>query len=153
MHEERLVASILRTARSHLSVQDFCSRYSPPPLLEKWILSCSNMEEVWDNAQPDDLFWIASQKGICSQQELLELIIFSLGLIKGFIPFKPRIQPMLQRMQSSHGSKTIAKEIIDTVMSFAMEVINYLDLSHSDVYRRCFKGQHLLDLRDISEYF
>jgi hypothetical protein len=54
-----------------MTIQEFCDLHGACPDGREWAMkNCRSMREVWDTAKPLWLIWVATRRGVLSDQEL-----------------------------------------------------------------------------------
>ena len=59
------------------TIEQFCDKHNACAEGREWaIANCKDMAEVWDEAQPDWLIWVATRPGVLTDKELRLFAVF-----------------------------------------------------------------------------
>jgi len=60
------------------TIDEFCTKYGACKDGRQWaIANCQTMQEVWDRAKPEWLIWVATRKGVLTDNELRRFAVWS----------------------------------------------------------------------------
>lgn len=118
-----------KTPREDLTIKEFCGLHSACGPGRKWALaSCETMQDVWDKASPEYLFWIASRPDVLSCLELRRFLLACAELAKPAAddPRSLAVLPLARRWVAEGSADALDAEELQRVRSEARATMESL---------------------------